>query len=85
MIAEGADIEILDTRSGSDRLGTIVPNSIRINGEEVLIPADANVEFGPLDHKNMVTVRLTMYVRSVSIRRSDPSMTVSDYMDKAQG
>lgn len=64
--AQGADIEIVE-RSRDSNLA-IVPNAVRINGTEVLIPADSTIDVSEISSETLVTVTLTMFVRSLSIR-----------------
>jgi hypothetical protein len=64
--AQGADIEIVE-RSRDSNLA-VIPNVVRINGTEVLIPADSTIDVSEISSETLVTVTLTMFVRSLSIR-----------------
>lgn len=72
-IPSGAHVEIIERTSETDQLGAIVvfPNMVRINGQEVLIPEDAEITVSPIDSQNAVTVTLTMFVASLTIRQAD--------------
>jgi hypothetical protein len=70
MSLRGIDLEIVEKRKGAtaDVPGLVVPNCIRINGAEVAIPADATIQVGEISGNGLVTVTMTMAVRSLSIR-----------------
>lgn len=65
----GADIEIIERRiNPDDRSGFLVPNAVRINGTEVAIPEDARIQIHEITPEDVVTVTLTVFARSVTIR-----------------
>jgi hypothetical protein len=65
----GADIEIIERRiNPDDRSGFLVPNAIRINGTEVAIPEDARIQIHEITTDDVVTVTLTVFASSVTIR-----------------
>lgn len=64
---QGADVEIIDRSTGTP--GVILPNAVRINGTEILIPSDAKIRVGDITEDELVTVTLTVVARSLSIRR----------------
>lgn len=65
---QGADVEIFERDSGTD-CGVIVPNGLRINGQEVLLPSDAKIVVGEISNSDVVQVTVTMFVRSLTIKR----------------
>jgi hypothetical protein len=69
--ARGADIEIIDRYSG-DEPPMIVPNGVRINGVEVLVPKDAPIQVGEISSDQIVTVTLTLVARHLVIRHEQP-------------
>lgn len=68
--AQGADVEIVE-RSQDSSLA-LIPNCVRINGVEILIPADTTISVSEITSDDLVTVTLTMFVRSLSIRHESP-------------
>ncbi|AJP04778.1 hypothetical protein TU94_28365 [Streptomyces cyaneogriseus subsp. noncyanogenus] len=65
----GADIEIIERRiNPGDRSGFLVPNAVRINGTEVAIPEDARIQIHEITPEDVVTVTLTIFASSVTIR-----------------
>lgn len=72
---QGVDIEIVERSTDSSHV--VLPNLIRINGTEVLIPSEATIKIGGISESNLVTVTLTMFVRTLSIRHEpvDPPQT----------
>lgn len=64
----GADIEIIERRETPDELGYLAPNSLRINGTEIAVPAGARINIHEITEDELVTVTLTVFARSVSIR-----------------
>jgi len=62
------DIEIIEHRAAKDDLGAIVPNAVRINGVEVLIPEGAKIQVGEISDSEPVTVTLTLFASSLTIR-----------------
>lgn len=67
---EGVDIEIVERSDNSSHI--VLPNLIRINGTEVLVPSEATIKVGEISENDMVTVTLTMFVRSLTIRHERP-------------
>lgn len=67
----GADIEILDRTTGD--ADVLVPSIVRINGVEVLIPSGAKIRIHDITDDEVVTVTITMFARSISIRHEEPS------------
>ncbi|CQD07203.1 hypothetical protein BN970_01352 [Mycolicibacterium conceptionense] len=69
MAARGIDLEILET--GTSHLGVmpvvLAPNTVKINGQEVLVPQDSTIEISPIDSNSVVTATITMMVRSLRI------------------
>lgn len=65
---QGADIEIIDPLRSIEEPGALVPSIVRINGDEVAIPEDATVRISEISPNEAVTVTLTMFARSLSIR-----------------
>ncbi|MGW7327493.1 hypothetical protein ACWGIU_02460 [Streptomyces sp. NPDC054840] len=63
---QGADIEIIDRSAGTP--GVVLPNAVRVNGTEILIPSDATIRVSDIAEDELVTVTLTMFARSLSIR-----------------
>ncbi|WP_372344735.1 hypothetical protein [Streptomyces sp. KL116D] len=63
----GADIEILDRHQGESP--ALVPSAVRINGVEIPIPSDSKIRVHDISDDEAVTVTITMFVRSVSIRQ----------------
>ncbi|WP_369211308.1 hypothetical protein [Streptomyces flavofungini] len=65
----GADIEIIERRVNSDdRNGFLVPNAVKINGTEVALPEDARIRIHEITNEDVVTITLTIYASSISIR-----------------
>ncbi|WP_031189827.1 MULTISPECIES: hypothetical protein [Streptomyces] len=71
MAKRGADIEIIERCTNADEAGVLVPNEIRINGASVVIPAGANIRIHDITDSDLVTVTLTVFARSISIRAED--------------
>jgi hypothetical protein len=70
----GADIEIIERRiNPDDRSGFLVPNAVRINGTEVAIPEGARVKVHEINDEECVTVTLTVFASSVTIRAETSS------------
>lgn len=68
----GADIEIIERRKGSDAgADVLLPNEVRINGTSVAVPADARIQVHDISGDEVVTVTITVFVRSLSIRAED--------------
>lgn len=66
---EGAVIEIIEKREGTNKHGTIHPNEIRINGKPVLTPRDHPVVVHEIsmDGGDLVQVTLTLFAKRVTI------------------
>ncbi|WP_154825978.1 hypothetical protein [Streptomyces albus] len=65
----GADIEIIERRQNpDDRDGFLCPNAVRVNGTEIAIPEDATVQVHEITNEDLVTVTLTVFAASVTIR-----------------
>ncbi|MET8694700.1 hypothetical protein ABZV65_19405 [Streptomyces bauhiniae] len=65
----GAEIEIIERRiNPADRSGFLVPNAVRINGTEVAIPDGARIKVHEITDEDCVTVTLTVFASSVTIR-----------------
>ncbi|MFE4857367.1 hypothetical protein [Streptomyces sp. NPDC056670] len=71
----GADIEIIDRSSGDTDV--LVPSTVRINGAEILIPSGATIRVHDISDHELVTVTLTVFARSVSIRHEPKPETGS--------
>lgn len=63
---EGVDIEILDYGTGDT--GVLAPNAVRINGVEIPIPGGTKIQVHEISEDELVTVTLTVFASSVSIR-----------------
>ncbi|MBP2581916.1 hypothetical protein J3A78_002394 [Streptomyces sp. PvR006] len=65
----GADIEIIEQRKppveGSD---VVLPNHVRINGVAVALPADSLIRISDITDDEPVTVTITVFARSISVR-----------------
>lgn len=70
---DGADIEIIERRSGtSEGAKVVLPNEVRINGVAVALPKDRPIVIDPIDFDHpATTVTITMFARRVSIRQHD--------------
>jgi hypothetical protein len=68
----GSDIEIIEQRKGPiDGTDVVLPNLVRINGTPVAIPADSVIKIGDIADGELVTVTITVFARSVSIRAEE--------------
>jgi hypothetical protein len=68
----GADIEIIERRKGPiEGTDVVLPNHVCINGTSVLIPANSLIKIGDITDGELVTVTITVFARSVSIRPED--------------
>lgn len=65
----GADIEILDRHPGGS---VLVPSAVRINGVEVPIPAGSKIKVHEIGEDEAVTVTLTLFARSITIKAEQP-------------
>lgn len=68
---KGVDIEILDR--ATDDAGVLAPNAVRINGVEIPIPGGTKIHVHEISEDELVTVTLTVFARSVSIRHEPHS------------
>ncbi|WP_406325813.1 hypothetical protein OG784_12835 [Streptomyces sp. NBC_01617] len=66
VVAQGADIEIIER--SREAASVIVPNAVRINGNEMLIPEDATIQISEISSNSLVAVTVTLIARSLSIR-----------------
>jgi hypothetical protein len=66
-LVQGADIEVVE-RTVTEGSGVLVPNGLRINGEDVAVPAGASIQVHDLNDSEPVTVTLTVFARSISVR-----------------
>lgn len=66
----GADIEIIDRHQGD--VPVLVPNAVRVNGVEIPIPADAKIKVHEMSNSEAVTVTLTLFARSITIKAEQP-------------
>ncbi|MDX2838005.1 hypothetical protein PV377_03125 [Streptomyces ipomoeae] len=62
---KGAGIEIIDRHRGD--IGFLAPSAVRINGVEVLLPADSKIRIGDISEDEAVTVTITMFARRIVI------------------
>lgn len=68
----GADIEIIERRKGPiDGADVVLPNAVRINGTSVAVPADSLIKVSDITDGELVTVTITVFARSLSIRAED--------------
>lgn len=63
----GAVIEVIE-RSNTDDQDFIVPNLVRINGQEILCPEGAIVEVKPMGNTEAVVVTVTMFAASFTVK-----------------
>lgn len=68
MAAKGVDLEIVEKRGSSGDLNVTVPDCVRINGQEILLPDDCKIVISEISSKDVITVNLTMIVGSLTIR-----------------
>lgn len=80
------DIEIYEpARSDLGPTIPVKPLYVRINGMDILMPEDADIEINGLaDRHECATVRMTMFVRSVKVFREDaaPADSEAVFLDK---
>ena len=81
----GAVIEIIERRSvpsNPDHVADdiVVPSEIRINGQRLLMPADAPVRVHEVEfrERDAVLVTLTVFAKRVVVAAEDPDAEVSD-------
>jgi hypothetical protein len=68
----GADIEIVERRKNPvEGADVVLPNHVRINGTSVAIPADSLIKVSDITDGELVTVTITVFARSVTIRAED--------------
>jgi hypothetical protein len=69
MSVRGIDLELIETRRpAAAEPGLVVPNRVRINGTEVALPSDVSIQVGEITGNEIVSVTMTMAVRTLSIR-----------------
>lgn len=69
----GADIEIIERRKApGEGADVVLPNHVRINGAPVAVPAGSLIQIGDISDGELVTVTITVFARSVSIRAEEP-------------
>lgn len=66
----GAHVEIIERRTQDGDIPVVIPNGLIVNGQEILIPEDANISISDINPNEVVTVTLTMFVASLSIRQA---------------
>lgn len=70
-------IEIIERGRATDGTtggSALLPDDVRINGQSVLVPEEAPVIVHEITSGDLVTVTLTLFARSVSIRaENDPA------------
>lgn len=66
--AMAVDLEIVEAIP-DDKIGrgALIPNRIRINGQEVLVPSNTTIDFEPFGNEGAVKVRLSLFVRSLKV------------------
>jgi hypothetical protein len=64
----GADIEVIERSSHDGPPHVLLPNALRINGEDVAVPEGARVQVHDISDSELVTVTLTVFARSLSVR-----------------
>lgn len=64
----GADIEVIERHSEDDAPGVLLPNALRINGEDVAVPERARIQVHDISDSELVTVTLTVFARSLTVR-----------------
>ncbi|MER7908290.1 hypothetical protein ACWD62_44570 [Streptomyces sp. NPDC005146] len=68
----GADVEIIERRKGPIEGGAVIlPNHVRINGTSMAIPADSVIQISNITDGEPVTITITVFARSISIRAED--------------
>ncbi|MET9728428.1 hypothetical protein [Streptomyces zaomyceticus] len=68
----GADIEIIERRKApAEGIDVVLPNHVRINGTPMAIPADSLIQISDITDGELVTVTITVFARSISIRAED--------------
>lgn len=63
----GVDVEI----AGSVEGGFITPNSVRINGADILVPADAKITVGDIASDDCLVITIPMIVKSLTVKADD--------------
>ncbi|GHH57844.1 hypothetical protein [Streptomyces candidus] len=69
-MTQGADIEIIE--SSNSEAGFLVPNRVRINGTEVAIPGGASIQVSEINESSIISVTLTLFVKSLTIKQERP-------------
>lgn len=66
--AMAVDLEIVEAIP-DDKIGrgALIPNRIRINGQEVLVPSNTTIDFEPVGNERAVVVRLSLFVKSLKV------------------
>lgn len=68
--AGGIDITIY---SDGNNAGIAVPHRVFIEGREVFVPEDAEIDLSTLSNHEAPTVTLTMFVRNFALRSGTPN------------
>lgn len=68
---QGADIEILERPTSGTSSRVLIPNTVRINGTEIAIPAGARIQIHEISEDEALTVTLTLFARRVTIAAAD--------------
>jgi hypothetical protein len=71
--ARAVDIEIVERDSAQDvgaNGSVLIPNSVRINGQEVLVASDQPITIHEINEDSAVRVTLTLFASSITIRRA---------------
>jgi hypothetical protein len=71
MTARGVDLEIIEKPYSGDSPNDhnlTVPTCVFINGQEVLVPTGSKIVISEISDRDLVTVTLTMFVGSLSLR-----------------
>lgn len=85
--ARAALVEIVERRKkpepGSRDWGIVVPNQVRINGQEIVIPRDRPITVHDMTADDAVLVTLTVYARRVFVGHEDIDASVIDAVSAA--
>ena len=71
--ARGIDLEITETYAGDDDPRVIVPNTVRINGQEVLVPEDSRIHVEPIGSSEAVKATITLFLRTLTVATEFPA------------
>lgn len=78
----GALIEIVERRKkpAEDSLGAsvVVPNEVRINGQQIAMPQGAPITIGEVSSDDVVTVTLTVFARRIFVGHEDIDESVTN-------